>query len=166
MEVFAKGVVLALALGALVLVAAPADEKVPLSKVPRAVKKAVKTRFPGAKLVSAETEKENGKTRFEVAVEHKGQKYEAIVTPRGRIVEIEKTIPVGELPEAITKTLGAKYPKATYRMAEEVYHVKGGKETMVYYEVLVVTPDKKKREVQVRADGSLVTKSATGKGKK
>jgi uncharacterized membrane protein YkoI len=155
---------LALALGVFVLVAAQADEKIPLNKVPKKVTKAVKSRFPGSKLLGAETEKENGKTRYELAVEHKGQKYEAIVTPRGKIVEIEKTIAVADLPEAVTKTLGEKYPKATYPMAEEVYKIKAGKEKMVYYEVVVVTGGKKK-EVLIKANGQIVTKGAKGKAK-
>jgi uncharacterized membrane protein YkoI len=162
MSAFIKRMALALALGAFVLVAARADEKVPLNKVPKAVTKAVKARFPGAALRSAEKEKENGKTRYEVALEHKGQKFEAIVTPRGKIVEIEKTIPVAELPEAVTKTLKAKYPSATYQMAEEVYKVKAGKEKMVYYEVLVVTAGKK-QEVLIRPSGKLVKKGKAQK---
>src|SRR5205085_11412445 len=42
------------------------EEKVPLDKLPKAVTEAVKKKFPRAELVSAEKEKQDGKTVYEV----------------------------------------------------------------------------------------------------
>ena len=57
---------------------------------------------------------------------------------------------------AVTKTLEDKYPKATYKMIEEVYKVKDKEEKLEYYEVAVVTAEKKKLEVLVAPDGKIV----------
>ena len=48
-----------------------------------------------------------------------------------------------------------KYPKATYKLAEEVIKVEDGKEKLSYYEVVVVTADKKTLELEVTADGNI-----------
>lgn len=132
------------------------EEKVPLDKLPEAVVKAVKARFPDAKLVSAEKEDEDGKTVYEVAITNKDQKIEVTLTPEGEIVEIEKEIAAKDLPEKVAKSLEAKYPKATYKTIEEVIKVKEKKEQSPYYEVLLVTADKKKLEVSVDGDGKII----------
>ena len=131
------------------------EQKVALDKVPKVVKKAVKKRFPDAKLKSAEKETENGKTVYEIAITDKDQKIEVTLTPEGQIVGIEKQIAAKDLPQAVTKTLEGKYPKATYKVIEEVFKVKDGEEKLAYYEVLLVTAEKKKLEVSVKSDGKI-----------
>src|SRR5262249_32247563 len=98
-----------------------ADEKnVPLDKVPQAVSGAVKDRFAGAKLVGAETETEEGKTVYEIAIEHKGQSIEVTLTTDGKIIEIEKQIAAKDMPKVVSEALDGKYPQATYKTIEEV----------------------------------------------
>jgi uncharacterized membrane protein YkoI len=145
--------------------AAADEEKVPLDKLPKAVVDAVKARFPDAKLVGAEKETENGKTVFEVAIKNKDQNIEVTLTPEGEIVEIEKEISAKDLPEKVTKALQAKYPKATYKTIEEVIKVDKKKEKLAYYEVLLVTADKKKFEVSVEPDGKIVKEEDKSKEK-
>jgi uncharacterized membrane protein YkoI len=143
----------------LVLAAAAAradEEKVPLDKVPKAVTDAVKARFPNAKLLGAEKEKEAGKTVYEIAIEHKEQKIEVTLTPEGTIVEIEKQIAARDMPKAVSEALEGKYPKATYKMIEEVIKVKGGKEKVEYYEVLLVSAEGRRFEVSVAPDGKVL----------
>src|SRR5262245_46733015 len=80
---------IAVVLGAFFVVVGRAEEKVPLDKLPKAVVDSVKKRFPDAKLVSAEKEKDdNGKTVYEVAIKDKDQSIEVTLTPEGVIVEI------------------------------------------------------------------------------
>jgi len=142
---------------ALVGVVGAGEEKVPLDKLPRAVVDAVKKRFPDAELVSAEKEKDEGKTVYEVAIKNKGQSIEVTLTPEGVITEIEKQIEAKNLPAAVSKALEDKYPKATYKMIEEVIKVKDGKEKLEYYEVLLTTTDKKKKvEVGVSPEGKIL----------
>jgi len=149
-----------------VLTAVRADEeKVPLDKLPKAVVDAVKARFPDAKLVSAEKETEDGKTVYEVAITNKDQKIEVTLTPEGEITEIEKVIAAKDLPEKVSKALEAKYPKADYKMIEEVIKVEKKQEKLAYYEVLLVTADKKKLEVSVTPDGKITKEEDKSKEK-
>jgi uncharacterized membrane protein YkoI len=119
------------------------EEKVELAKLPKAVTDAVKAKFPDAKLVSAEKEKEDGKTVYEVAIKNKEQNIEVTLTPDGKIVSIEKEIAAKDLPKAVAEALEKKYPKATIKKVEEI--IKDDK--LVKYEALIVTADKKKLEV-------------------
>jgi uncharacterized membrane protein YkoI len=131
------------------------EEKVPLDKVPKAVLEAVKAKFPDAKVLGAEIEKEDGKTVYEIAIKIKDQKIEVTFTPEGQLVSMEKQITAKDLPKAVTEALEAKYPKATYKMIEEVIEFKDGKEQPGVYEVLLVTAEKKKVEVVLAADGKI-----------
>jgi len=148
-----KCVAWALALG---LVAAPAlraddETKVPLDKVPAAVKKAVEDKFPGATLVQAETEKEDGKTVYEIGIKFKGATIEVTVTPEGTVTCVEKTVELKDVPKAVAAALEAKYPKAEVKLVEEV--TKGEK---VYFEFQIVTADKKKMEVEFDPTGKFL----------
>ena len=154
------------ALGLLV-VSAPAradEQKVPLDKVPKAVLNAVKARFPGAELVEAAKETEDGKSVYEVSVKNKGQKIDVTLSSDGAIQLLEKTISAKDLPKTVAAALEAKYPKAKYEIIEEVIKVQGGREHLEYYEALLVTADKKKVEVEVAPDGT-IKKTEDKKGK-
>ena len=143
---------------------APADEekeeKVPLDKVPKAALDAVKAKFKEAKLVSAQSEKEDGKLVYEINLKHKGQMIEVTVTPEGKIVSIEKTIAAKDLPKAVAEAIESKYPKATIKLAEEV--IEGGKTN---YEVLLATADKKMIEVVLDPTGKIVKEEKKDKEK-
>src|SRR5262245_17957758 len=141
------------------------EEKVPLDKLPKAVVDAVKKRFPKAELVSAEKETDDGKTVYEVAIKNDDQRIEVTLTPDGAITEIEKQIGTKDLPKAATEALAGKYPKASYKIIEQVTKVKDGKEKLEYYEVLLVTADKKKLEVSVTAEGKLTKEEDKSKEK-
>lgn len=142
------------------------EEKVPLDKVPKAVMDAVKKRFEGAEVTGAEKETEDGKTAYEIAIKHKNQKIEVTLTPEGEITGMEKVIAATDLPKAVTEALEAKYPKATYKLIEEVIKVKDKKEKLESYEVLLETTDKKKFEVLVAPDGKITKVEDKNKEKK
>jgi hypothetical protein len=131
------------------------EKKVAIDQLPESVVKAVKNRFPDAKMVSASTETEDGKTSFEIAVKNGEQNVEVLVTPQGTITEIEKQIDIKDCPKAVTEALEGKYPSAAYKMIEEVYKVEDGKENLKYYEILLVTAEKKKVEVAITAKGKI-----------
>jgi uncharacterized membrane protein YkoI len=142
------------------------EEKVPLDKVPKAVVEAVKTRFPDAKLESAEKETKDDKTVYEIAIKNKNQKIEVTLTADGKIVEIEKQIAASDLPKTVSETLAAKYPKADFKVIEEVIKVKDGKEKLEYYEVHLVTAQGAAVEVQVTANGKILAEEKQDKEKK
>lgn len=141
------------------------EEKVPLDKVPKVVMDAVKARFPSAKVVGAEKETENGKTVYEIGIKDKDQNIEVTLTPEGKITEIEKEIPAKAMPKVVTAALEKKYPKATYKMIEEVFKVSGEKEKLEYYEVLLETAAKKKLEVSVTPEGKFTKEEDKSKEK-
>ncbi|HVK08589.1 MAG TPA: PepSY-like domain-containing protein [Gemmataceae bacterium] len=145
---------------ALTAAAVPGDdgeEKVPLDKVPRPVLDAVKTRFEGAKLTGASKEKEKEKWVYEVSLTEKGRdkNVDVTLTPEGELLTIEKAINARDLPGAVTKALGDKYPGATYKVVEEIVKVEKKQEKLDYYEVLLVAADKKTFEVQITAEGKI-----------
>jgi uncharacterized membrane protein YkoI len=144
-----------LSIGFFAAVRADDEEKVPLDKLPKAVIESVKKKFPKSELVSASTEKEDGKTVYEVAVKENGKTTEVTLSAEGVILGLEKEIESKDLPKAVTDTLESKYAKATIKKIEEVIKVKDGKETLEYYEILLVTADKKTIEVEVTADGKI-----------
>lgn len=137
------------------------EDKVPLDKVPKAVLDAVKAKFKGAELVSAQTEKEDGKLVYEINLKHKGHKVDVTLTPEGKIVSIEKTIAAKDLPKAVAEAIDGKYPKVTIKKAEEV--TEGGKTN---YEVLLVTADKKTVEVVIDPTGKIVKEEKKEEEKK
>jgi hypothetical protein len=130
------------------------EEKVALDMLPKAVTDAVKKRFPAAEMNTASKETEDGKTVFEVAIKDRGHNIDVTLTPDGAITGFERTIDSQDLPAKVAAMLKDKYTGAKYRVCEEVYHVKDGKESMEYYEVLLTAADKKKWEVTVKADGT------------
>ncbi len=148
--------ILALTLAAVAVSFAQADETpIKLDQLPKAVKEAVTKRFPKATLVEAAKEVEDGKTSYEVSIKDGETKMDVTFTEAGVLTGIEKIIDAKDLPKAVPDALGTKYPKATYKTVEEVTKVKDGKEYVAYYEVLLVTTEKKTFEVEVLADGTV-----------
>ena len=138
------------------------EEKVPLDKVPAAIKEAVKKRFPKAEMKDASKEQtEDKKWVYEITLKQDKKNIDVTVTPEGQITTIEQELAFADLPKVVAATFEAKYPKATYKMLESVTKVKDGKETLEYYEALLVAADKKTYEVEVLPDGKF--KSATEK---
>ncbi|MBI3407480.1 MAG: PepSY-like domain-containing protein [Planctomycetes bacterium] len=135
--------------------ARPDEEKVALDKLPKAVADAVKKRFPKAEMTEAAKETENDKTVFEVTVKDAGKTIDVTLTPEGTILGLEKEIAAKDLPKAVTESIDAKYPKASYKYAEEVIKVKDGQEKLEYYEVRLVTADCKMLEVVVAPNGKI-----------
>ncbi len=131
------------------------EEKVALDKVPKAVMESFKKRFPKAQPVEAAKETENGKVMYEVTFKDNGKNVDVSFTEDGKLTLIEKEIDRKSLPKAVAEALEKKYPKATYKIVEEVIKVTDGKETLDYYETLLETADKKQVEVEIAPDGTI-----------
>jgi hypothetical protein len=142
------------------MVAVGDEEKVDLDKLPPKIVDAVKTKFPDAKLIKASKEKENNETIYELNVKNGDQNIDISLKEDGTIVEIEKEIKATDLPKAVSEALEAKYPKATHKKIEEVIK----KDKPEYYEVVLVTAEKKTFEVVVDPDGKILKEE--GKEKK
>ena len=136
------------------------EEKLPLDKVPKAVMSAVKAKFPKAELKGATKESEDGKTVYEVSLKFKNANYDVILTPEGKITLIEKVITAKDFPRAVARTLAAKFPKATIKLAEEL---SDGSGKVTAYELHLVTTDQKEVEVKLDPQGKVLTEEAKGK---
>ena len=112
------------------------EEKIPVDKLPAAVRKAVKKQVPEGRDREAAKEVEDGKTTYEVELEVKDRSVDVALKADGTILEIEREIPFDELPKAVKKKLAAKYPRAKIEKAEEVTK---GEDGPVTYEV-AITP--------------------------
>jgi hypothetical protein len=130
------------------------EENIPLDKVPKPVIDTAKKRFPGAELTGALKVTEKDKTRYEIQLQHKGNKYAVQASEAGKLMQIEKEIPVKDLPAAVTDALEAKYPKASIKTAEELTKVIDGKEKMTGYTIGLAQKDKT-FEVVVTPDGKI-----------
>jgi hypothetical protein len=128
-------------------------EKVPLDKVPKAVKATIDARLPGAEVTSVEKELEDGKVVYDVELKHKGRKYEMDIHEDGTLIEIEKEMALKDVPATLAKTVETKFPKATIKEIMEVNKVKGKVETPDHYEVTVEKADKKTEEILITLDG-------------
>lgn len=137
--------------------AAPAQEQsISLDKVPKPVLDAVRAKFPSAAVNAASTETEQGKTTYEVTIKDRGRTVEVTAMPDGTITTIERALGVQALPQAVRQAVDAKHAGATYRLAEEIFTVERGRETLAYYEVKVVTADGTTWEIEVAPDGKIL----------
>ena len=143
----------------LAVVAGRADEeKLPLDKVPAGVMAGFKKRFPDVKPTEAAKEtSDDKKVGFEITFKEKGKNRDVTLTEAVVITTIEKESDARELAKAVRDALDAKYPKATYKMAEEVIAVKAGKEALNYYEALQGDGGQELVEVEVTADNTIKT---------
>ena len=86
------------------------------------------------------------------------------LTPEGEILLIEKEITRKDLPKPVAKVLAGKYPKAVYKIVEEIFKVEKKRETLAYYEVLLATAGKQALEVQISAEGKILSEEKKGPG--
>jgi uncharacterized membrane protein YkoI len=147
------------------------EEDITLDEVPKAVLDAAKARFKGANFFGAakESDKEKGdQLVYEVSLKHKGQRIDALFTPDGEMFLYEARITASDLPPAVARTLDEKYPKATYKLYEQLYKVENKKEKLECYEVQLETANTKKAmEVQVSETGKIIKAAkASGEGLK
>jgi hypothetical protein len=132
------------------------EEEIAIDKVPKLVLDAVKARFKGAEVTGAAKEMDGGKLVYELSLKDKGKKIDVILTPEGAIVLFEKEIAREDLPKPVAKALEDKYAKATYKIVEEVIKNEEKKEKLAFYEVLLVTADKKMLAVHVSTEGKIL----------
>jgi hypothetical protein len=128
------------------------EEKLPLDKLPAAVVKAIKAKYPKAEMVSAEAGDEDGKKQFEVEIKNGGHDLEVTLSPEGKILAVERVIETKDLPKVVEDALEAKYPKAKIEKVEEV----SKDDNVASYEITIVTADKKKVEAEFDVKGKFI----------
>lgn len=131
-------------------------ENVPLHTVPKPVRDAVRIRFKDARLAGAERERGAGGYVYEITIKHQGHNMDVILTADGAIRLIKREIAATELPEPVAKALADAYPDATPQTVEAVITVQGPEEKLAYYEMDLVTAQRRLIEARVSTDGRIL----------
>jgi len=132
---------------------APADEKkIEVEDLPKAVLKAVKAKFPEAKIRGAAKEVEDGETMYEVELTVDGKNVDVLVEPEGDIEAIEKEIEIEDLPRAVLKAARAKFPKGKIAKVEEITE----EDDKVTYELVIAVQGKEDVEVVMAPNGKII----------
>ena len=77
------------ALSLILTAAGYAGTKVPIKDLPAPVSNVIAEYFPGATLVSAERDTDDGKTEYEVRIQYKKVRLEVDASPEGEILDVE-----------------------------------------------------------------------------
>jgi uncharacterized membrane protein YkoI len=136
------------------------DDDEPTVKLPAAMLKALKAKFPHSEIEEVAIEVEEGQVIFEIELETKGGEYVVSMKADGTILEIERELKPTELPAAVAATLKRDFAGASITKAEEAI--------VALYEVTVVRKGQPDVEVVLDSGGKIVTKKVVGpeKGKK
>ena len=142
----------------------PATEKpIPQSSVPKNVMDSVNKRFPGAQVRSVERETEHGNVVYDFELAQNGRKYETDVKEDGTILETEIQVATRDVPDAVTRAIEARYPKATIKEVMVVNKVVGKDEKLDHYEVTLTTAEGKTKEVTVPLSGGMAKEEGESK---
>src|SRR5262245_20223585 len=124
-------------------------DKLELDKIPKKVMDALKAKFPKAKIHKWTKEKQGDADFYDIEFKVGDRKCEADIKEDGTILNYEQEIAAKDLPEAVTKAVGKRYPKATLQVVMEITEIKDKKETHGGYEITLETAEKKSVEVTV-----------------
>ncbi|HXE65362.1 MAG TPA: PepSY domain-containing protein [Bryobacteraceae bacterium] len=133
-------------LGAVVFAA---DKKVKLENLPPAVQAAVKEQTKNATLVGLSTEKENGKTTYEVETTVNGRSRDLVLDKTGAILETEDQVELNAIPTAAQAALRKRAGTGKIIKVEKL--TAGSN---VSYEAAIKTKAGKTMEAAVDADGT------------
>ena len=124
------------------------EKKLTKDQLPAAVQKTVDEQSKGATVRGYSTEKEDGKTIYEVQLTVNGKSRDVSMDPSGIVLEIEDQVDFASLPDPVQAGLKKKAAAGKILSVEAL--TKKGK--LVAYEAVVETAGKK-HEIQVGPDG-------------
>ncbi len=125
------------------------EKKIDKKDLPKAVVESFQKSYPNAEIKGTSTEKENGKTYYEIESMDGTQGRDLLYTKDGKIAEIEETLAAENIPDFVKNSLMKKYPKSTIHKVEKL--TKGKK---ISFEA-VVEHDGKKSEVVLDSKGKI-----------
>ena len=124
----------------LLALSAAAETQLRSSQVPSSLRKAISKKFSGSEIVDAYKDREDGKTIYEVVIEHQGDHY-IVVGDSREIIEVDlaeeddgEEVPVSELPRNVRI---AAERSITNAEIVEAYRMEDNNGT--FYEVIVET---------------------------
>ena len=140
-----KAVVIAVAIVAVSGLARAADQKTTLKSLPPAVKATVEAESKGATVKGISSEKENGKTVYELETLVNGRTRDLMIDAAGKVYLVEEQLDIDKAPPPVKAALEAK--GQIVRLESVVEH------GTTRYEAQVQTRAGKKVAVEVDADG-------------
>ena len=142
-------------------------EKSEKCSLPAAVQSAVKAKFPKAVIETSKKE-EASICAYEVELKDNGKPASVNVGEDGTVIEVETTVDMNALPDAVKKTLKAQDVNVpTVDKAVTYFELKlvELKSPVTTYEVKV-TKDGKESEIKIAADGKILKQEAAEKVEK
>ena len=127
------------------------ETKLEKKDVPAAVIAAFEMTYPKATMKGFSKEVEKGKTVYEVESVEGKMTRDATYSADGKVMVVEESVEMKDVPAAVQQALEKKYPKAKLNRAEKV--MEG---TSIGYEFHVTTAAGKKAEVKFDAGGKEV----------
>ncbi len=128
-----------------------ADKKqLTASNLPAAVKAAFEKSHSKAEITEVDTEVENGVTYWEIGSKDGATVQDLLYAADGTLIATETEIPATDLPAGLTILFTRAYPYDRIEKAEII--VKGGVSS---YELRSRTPDDKRHEFLITADGKI-----------
>lgn len=125
------------------------ETKVVLEQLPSAVQTAIHQQTQAATLVGLATEKEKGKTVYEVETTVNGKTRDLLLDSSGAVLEVEEETDLQHIPAAARAAIEKTAGGGSIRKVEEV--TKG---STVSYEAAIRTKAGKHLEIGVNPDGS------------
>jgi hypothetical protein len=150
--IFALGLILAMSL------AAQAVEQGKKNALPPAVEAAFKKAYPNAKIKATSTEKEGGKTVYEIESVDGSTNRDLIYLADGTLQLVEEEITASDLPAPVVAALKSRYPKATVWKYEKITHGTAGPAT---YEMQMKGAGV--AECEIAADGTFISPKPSSK---
>ena len=134
------------------------EKKIDKKDLPKPVIESFQKSYPKAEIKGVSTEKEHGKTYYEIESVDGAQGRDLLYTKVGKVVEIEESLE--NIPNFIKDSIVKKYPNSKIHKAEKLT-----KKDKISYEV-VVEYNGKKSEVALDAKGNIIKWKKEKKGKK
>ena len=125
------------------------EKKIDKKDLPKAVVESFQKSYPHAEIKGASTEKEHGKTYYEIESMDGTQARDLLYSKDGNVAEIEETIAEENVPDFVKNSVMKKYPESKIHKVEKL--TKGNKTS---YET-VVEHDGKKSEIVLDSNGNI-----------
>ena len=130
-----------------------------LAEIPQVVMNGLKARFPMAEIHKWTKEREDTIVVYDFEFMQDGWRFEADIREDGSIHDWEKAIDPADLPEAAMRVVETEHPEAAIKEVMEVTIVRGGKDVLEGYEVVLQRLGTKEIEVMLEPDGTILEES-------
>ena len=134
------------------------EKKIDKKNLPKAVVESFQKTYPNAVIKGTSTEKEHGKTYYEIESIDGTRGRDLLYAKDGKIAEIEEALAAENIPDFIKNSVMKKYPKSKIHKVEKL--TKGNK---ISFEA-VVEHDGKKSEVVLDSKGNIQKMGKMKKG--